>query len=147
MRSVRPWFWANYTVTAASVITQSSSTDTNQMASVLFCSVTPKMGNLQITSPHPVAPLRYYLWQLAVLAMSTPLRSTIFEEYTRVPSHLLKLSSYSHSVKRTHCPWDFCTDNGLYCPGLARPGNMTSAAESSASLLIQNCIALLYDKA
>jgi len=35
-------------------------------------SVDTTMGNLEITSPHPVAPLRYYLWQLAVLAMSTP---------------------------------------------------------------------------
>jgi hypothetical protein len=38
-----------------------------------------KMGNLQITSPQPVALLRDYLWQLAVLAMSIPSRSTLFE--------------------------------------------------------------------
>jgi len=30
--------------------------------------------------------LRYYLWQLAALAMSTPLRSTKFEEYTFTPT-------------------------------------------------------------
>ena len=45
--------------------------------------------NLEITSPHPVAPLRYYLWQLAVLAMSTPLRSTLFEEYTFTPTKVI----------------------------------------------------------
>ena len=36
-----------------------------------------------------VAPLRYYLWQLAVLAMSTPLRSTFFEEYTFTPTKVI----------------------------------------------------------
>jgi len=51
--------------------------------------LTPKWQNLEITSPHPVAPLRYYLWQLAVLAMSTPLRYTLFEEYTFTPTKVI----------------------------------------------------------
>ena len=51
--------------------------------------LTPKWQNLEITSPHPVAPLRYYLWQLAVLAMSTPLRPTLFEEYTFTPTKVI----------------------------------------------------------
>ena len=47
------------------------------------------MGHLEITSPHTVAPLRYYLWQLAVFPMSTHLRSTIFEEYTFTPTNVI----------------------------------------------------------
>ena len=39
------------------------------------------MGSLEITSPQPVAPSRDYLWQLAVLAMSIPSRSTLFEQF------------------------------------------------------------------
>ena len=47
------------------------------------------MGHLEITSPHTVAPLRYYLWQLAVFPMSTHLRSTIFEENTFTPTKVI----------------------------------------------------------
>ena len=39
------------------------------------------MGSLEITNPQPVALSRDYLWQLAVLAMSIPLRSTLFEQF------------------------------------------------------------------
>ena len=39
------------------------------------------MGSLEITSPQPVALSRDYLWQLAVLAMSIPSRSTLFEQF------------------------------------------------------------------
>ena len=53
------------------------------------CSVDTTMGNLEITSPQPVAPLRDYLWQLAVLAMSTPLRSTLFEDFTSTPNKVI----------------------------------------------------------
>ena len=38
------------------------------------------MGSLEITSPQPVALSRDYLWQLPVLAMNIPLRSTLFEQ-------------------------------------------------------------------
>ena len=47
------------------------------------------MGNLQITSPQPVALLRDYLWQLAVLAMSTPSSSTLFEECIFTPDNVI----------------------------------------------------------
>ena len=39
------------------------------------------MWSLEITSPQPVALSRDYLWQLAVLVMSIPLRSTLFEQF------------------------------------------------------------------
>ena len=47
------------------------------------------MGNLEITSPQPVALLRDYLWQLAVLAMSTPSRSILFEEFIFTPDKVI----------------------------------------------------------
>ena len=39
------------------------------------------MGSLEIASPQPVALSRDYLWQFAVLAMSIPSRSTLFEQF------------------------------------------------------------------
>ena len=72
------------------IITKKFSPTTNQPTNLNRLDLlTPKWQNLEITSPHPVAPLRYYLWQLTVLAMSTPLRSTLFEEYTFTPSKVI----------------------------------------------------------
>ena len=66
----------------------------------LFLGCTPSW--LISPQPQPVAPLRDYLWQLAVLAMSTPLRSTLFEEFTLTPNNVIIL--FPFFLWLTLCP-------------------------------------------
>jgi len=62
---------------------------TKHSAQSLIPQILPSMGDLEITSPQPVALLRDCLWRLAVLAKSTPSRFILFEEFIFTPDKII----------------------------------------------------------
>ena len=71
------------------------------------------MWSLEITSPQPVALSRDYLWQLAVLAMSIPSRSTLFEQFIFKSDNVIII--YIPILSNDH------TANGDFCAATIAP--------------------------